>query len=65
MTTRCPSSGPQDPVSRVFNIRGQGPSTASLNVAGQPLAFDDSAFGKILVNKAIAQGRSERAGSAP
>jgi hypothetical protein len=25
MTTRCPFSDPQDPVSRVFNIRGQGP----------------------------------------
>ncbi|AXQ53449.1 hypothetical protein D0C37_01550 [Streptomyces koyangensis] len=25
MTTRCPFSDPQDPVSRVSNIRGQGP----------------------------------------
>ncbi|AXQ56146.1 hypothetical protein D0C37_17050 [Streptomyces koyangensis] len=29
MTTRCPFSDPQDPVSRVSNIRGQGPGTSS------------------------------------
>ncbi|MFC7986761.1 winged helix-turn-helix domain-containing protein [Streptomyces sp. NPDC057336] len=29
MTTRCPFSDPQDPVSRVSNIKGQGPMTLS------------------------------------
>ncbi|QFX85146.1 hypothetical protein GEV49_32665 [Streptomyces sp. SYP-A7193] len=29
MTTRCPSSDPQDPVFRVSNIRGQGPTSPS------------------------------------
>ncbi|TXS07860.1 hypothetical protein EAO68_38345 [Streptomyces sp. wa22] len=29
MTTRCPFSDPQDPVSRVSNIRGQGPTAFS------------------------------------
>ncbi|TMU98225.1 hypothetical protein FGK60_10480 [Streptomyces sp. DASNCL29] len=27
MTTRCPFSDPQDPVSRVSEIRGQGPAS--------------------------------------
>ncbi|KAB2593975.1 hypothetical protein F5983_02940 [Streptomyces arboris] len=34
MTTRCPFSDPQDPASRVFAIRGQGPRSRRLSRLG-------------------------------
>ncbi|PKR46187.1 hypothetical protein CWE27_06345 [Streptomyces sp. EAG2] len=60
MTTRCPFSDPQDPVSRVSNIRGQGPSSGTvastrlptrppglrrLDISGQPGNVPRSATG--------------------
>jgi len=35
MTTRCPFSDPQDPVSRVSNIRGQGPTALGFDRLGK------------------------------